>query len=117
MAAFSGFYESHKPPPSGDARGIIPPHRDGRQNGHSMFCLLSPWRPPRRYGASSCSMAASSGFRCSPGHDASGDAACIASTLSHGHQNEQRRRCIRSSPPPFSLGVIIAKDHGMVHLN
>jgi len=22
MAAFSGFYESHKPPPSGDARGI-----------------------------------------------------------------------------------------------
>jgi hypothetical protein len=30
MAAFSGFYESHKPLPLGDARGIIPPHRDGQ---------------------------------------------------------------------------------------
>ena len=29
MAAFSGFYESHEPPPLGDARGIVPPHRDG----------------------------------------------------------------------------------------
>ena len=33
MVAFSGFYESHKPPPSGDALGIIPLHRDGHQNG------------------------------------------------------------------------------------
>ena len=33
MAAFSGFYESHKPPPSGDACGIVPPRRDGHQNG------------------------------------------------------------------------------------
>jgi hypothetical protein len=23
----------------------------------------------------------------------------------------------RSSLPPFSLGIIVAKDHGMVHLN
>jgi hypothetical protein len=56
-------------------------------------------------------MAASSGFRSSPGHAALGDAACIASTPPHGHQNGLRRRCIRSSPPPFLLGVIIAKDH------
>jgi hypothetical protein len=33
MVAFSGFYESHKPPPLGDARGIVPLHRDGHQNG------------------------------------------------------------------------------------
>jgi len=30
--AFSGFYESHGPPPSGDASGIVPPHRHGHQN-------------------------------------------------------------------------------------
>ena len=29
MAAFSGFYESHKPRPLGDARGIVPSHLDG----------------------------------------------------------------------------------------
>ena len=29
MVAFSGFYESHGPPPSGDASGIVPPHRHG----------------------------------------------------------------------------------------
>jgi len=36
MAAFSGFYESHKPPPSGDARGIVLLHR----HGHT--CYLVP---------------------------------------------------------------------------
>ena len=29
MAVFSGFYESHASPPSGDAPGIVPLHRDG----------------------------------------------------------------------------------------
>jgi len=33
MMAFSGFYESHQPHPSGHARGTAPPHRDGHQNG------------------------------------------------------------------------------------
>ena len=33
MAAFSGFYESHEPPPSGDVCGIVPVHRDGHRNG------------------------------------------------------------------------------------
>ncbi len=32
IVAFSGFNESHEPPPLGDARGIVPPHRDGHQN-------------------------------------------------------------------------------------
>ena len=33
MAAFSGFYESPGPPPSGDALGIVPLQRDGHRNG------------------------------------------------------------------------------------
>ena len=33
MAVFSGFYESHGPTPSGDARGIVPAHRHGHRNG------------------------------------------------------------------------------------
>jgi hypothetical protein len=40
MVAFSGFYESHKPPPSGNARGIVPPHRDGNQNGNQSGYML-----------------------------------------------------------------------------
>jgi len=46
----------------------------------SLFCLLLPWWPPRRYGASSRPMAASSGFRCSHGHAALGDAEACATT-------------------------------------
>jgi hypothetical protein len=33
MEAFSGFYENHGPPPSGDVCGIVPAHRHGHQNG------------------------------------------------------------------------------------
>ena len=41
MAAFSGFYESHKPPPSGDVRGIVLAHRNGHRNSQqSGFNLL-----------------------------------------------------------------------------
>ena len=43
MVAFSGFYESHEPPPSGDTWGIAPPHRDDHQNGQQsgyMFIMI-----------------------------------------------------------------------------
>jgi hypothetical protein len=40
MVAFSGFYESHELPPSGDARGILPPHRDHHRNGHQNGYIL-----------------------------------------------------------------------------
>ena len=40
MAVFSGFYESHKPPPSFDARGIIPAHRDGHRNSQQSGFIL-----------------------------------------------------------------------------
>jgi hypothetical protein len=92
---------------------IVPPHCDG----HLCFGLLSPWRPPGRYWASSHLMAASSGFRNSPGHAASGDATIIASTPPHGHRNCLQQRCVCSSLPPFLLDRIVAKDHGIVHLN
>jgi len=70
MVAFSGFYESHEPPPSGDARGIVPPHCDGYQNGQQSgyMCsiivgLIVALAAAGRYRASSCPMAASGGFR------------------------------------------------------
>ena len=45
MAAFSGFNESHEPPPSGHMRGIVPPHRDGHRNSQQSgymfhFCCV-----------------------------------------------------------------------------
>jgi hypothetical protein len=40
MVVFSGLYESPGPPPSGYARGIVPPHRDHHQNGHQSGYIL-----------------------------------------------------------------------------
>jgi len=40
MAVFSGLYESPGTPPSGDARGIVPLHRDHHRNGHQSGYIL-----------------------------------------------------------------------------
>ena len=46
MAAFSGFYEIHKPSPLGDMRGIVPVHRhrhrhqNGQQKGVFWIIVL-----------------------------------------------------------------------------
>ena len=40
MAVFSGLYESPGPPPSGDARSIVPPHRDDHRNGHQSGYII-----------------------------------------------------------------------------
>ncbi len=40
IAAFSGFYKSQEPPPSGDVHGIVPPHHDGHQNGQKIGHIL-----------------------------------------------------------------------------
>jgi len=40
MAAFSGFHESHEPPLSDNARGIVPPHRDDNRNCHQSWYIL-----------------------------------------------------------------------------
>ncbi len=59
-----------------------------------LLCLLLPWHLLGQYGASSCPMAVSSGFRSSPGHAALGDAICIAPAHCCGHQNGRRMSCI-----------------------
>ena len=103
---------------------IVPPHCYGHQNGHQSgyishrcFVCCCPggrrgdtervvarwWRP------------VTSSVALNMLHRASGDAACIASTPPHGNRNGQQQRHICSLPPPFSLGVIIAKDNEMVH--
>ena len=54
MAVFSGFYESHEPPPSGDAWGIVPPHLDDcrncHQSGYIIHCCFVCCRPRGRQG-------------------------------------------------------------------
>ncbi len=40
MVAFSGFYETHKPPPSGDVRGIVLAHHHVHQNGEQSWHIL-----------------------------------------------------------------------------
>ena len=67
----------------------------------SMFCLLSPWRPPGQYGVSSCPMAVSSGFQCSHGHATLGDVVYITPLHRHGYQNDPRQMHICFPPPPF----------------
>ena len=109
MAAFSGFYEIHDPPPLGNACDRVPCIAVAIKTAikvgtcYIFFCLLSPWWPLGQYGVSSRRMVATSGFWCSPGHAALGDAACIASTPHHGHRNGLRWRCIRSSLLIFCL--------------
>ena len=40
VVAFSSFYESHKPPPSGDVCGIVLAHRHCHQNGQQRGVIL-----------------------------------------------------------------------------
>jgi hypothetical protein len=114
MVAFSDFYESHGPPPSGDARGIVPAHRHrhGHRNGQQSGHIL-------QYGVTSRPMAVFSGFYESPGPPSSSDACGIAPPHRHGNRNGLRGRCFCSLSPPFLPGIIVAKakDHHMVHLN
>ena len=54
MAAFSGFYESHEPPPLGDALCIVQlhcdGHRNGQQSGHILHLRFVCCRPGGRGG-------------------------------------------------------------------
>jgi hypothetical protein len=85
MAAFSGLYQA--------LCGVLYRRTAAAINMASLlgtfflmlFCLLMPWRPLGQYGASSCQMAASSGFQSSPGYAALGDALPIAPADRHGH--------------------------------
>ncbi len=117
VTASSGLYQSPGPPPLGNTWGLVPALCHGNQNGQqswsiflSSFCLLLPWQPLGQYRASSCPMAASSGFRSSPGHAALGNAVCIAPAHCHGHQNGQQRRCICLLSSILCLTLLIAKS-------
>ncbi len=54
MVAFSGFCESHEPPPLGDVRGIVPPHchghQNGQQSGYMLYRCFVCCRPGGRWG-------------------------------------------------------------------
>ena len=54
MAAFNVFFESHEPPPSGDARGIVLPHHDGHQNGQQSVHMLHHHRVDCHPGGRRC---------------------------------------------------------------
>ena len=41
MVAVRDFYESHEPPPLGDARGIVPPHCHDHQNDQQSGYICS----------------------------------------------------------------------------
>ncbi len=117
MVAFSGILESPKPPPLGDVHGNVPAHCYGYQFGHLfrdicwlLFVCLLPWRPLGQYGVSSCPMPASSGFRSSPGHAASGNAICIAPAHLQDLWNRPQRRCIY-----LSL-LIFVIDHNRIQI-
>ena len=86
MLAFSGFYESHGPTPSGDARGIVPAHCNGHCNGQQSGHIL--------HLPSSRPMAAFSGFYESPGPPPSDDVRGIEPLHRHGYRNGQQRRYI-----------------------
>ncbi len=74
-------------------------------------CLFAwlPWRPLGQYVASSCPMAASSGFQSSLGHAALGNNICIAPVHCRGHQNGRQTRCICSSLLILSSAITVAK--------
>ena len=123
---FSGFYESHEPPPSGDACGIVPPYHDGHRNGqqsgymlhyHCVNCCPGGCRDDRKRVVAWWRHPVASGFLRSPGYAASGNALHIALAHHNGHLNGLQQRCICSSLLPFLLGVIMAKDHVTVRLN
>jgi hypothetical protein len=81
----------------------------------SSFCLLLPWRPMGQYGASSCLMAASSGFWSSPGHAALGNALGVAPADRHGHQNGKQRTNMLMPLLMLSSTITVAKNHVMVN--
>ena len=109
-------------PVSSDTCGIVPANCHGHQNGQQTGCIFSSslfrlwlWRPLGQYGASSCPMAAFSGFRSSPRHPPLGNTACIASTPLHGYQNGLRQRHTCLSLSIFCMTLLVAKKHVMVH--
>jgi len=94
MAVFSGLYESPGPPPSGDVRGMVPPHCDDHQNGHQsgyiivLFAVLQNLNAQLIFiGASARPMAVFSDLYESPGPPPLGDARSIVPPHRDNHRN------------------------------
>jgi hypothetical protein len=109
MAAFSGFKESHEPPPSGNVCGIVPAHHHSHQNGQqrggyfaSSFCLLSPERVVARWRHLVAFIKA---LDFQPSVNVHG----IAPLHRHGYRKGQRRRYICLLSPHLSFDQNIAK--------
>ena len=122
MAAFSGFYKSHEPPPSGDARGIVPAHRDGHQNsqqsGHILHLRFVCCRPGGHRGDTEPVVAQWQR------PVVSGEALVMLHQAMPHVPLQRLRMAIEMAcdggafirhRPAFLLGTIVAKDHGMVH--
>ena len=113
MAAFNGFYESHEPPPSGDARSIVPAHRHGhqkcQQSGHIVHLRFFYCRPGSRRGDTEPVVAqwqrpVASGVAMDMLHQAM------------PHLPLQLLRTAIEMACDVLLSIIVAKDHVMVHL-
>ena len=94
MVVYSGLYESPGPPPLGDARSIVPPHRNDHRNGHQsgyiivLFAVLQNLNAQLIFiGASACPMAVFSGLYESPGPPPLGDARSIVPPHRDNHRN------------------------------
>ena len=119
MVAFSGFYESHEPPPSGDARGIVLPHHHGHQNGQQRGGHVAhrcvDYVPGGRRGNTEQVVARWHSLEAFMKIlDLLHRAMC---SVFHRRTAMAIRRRIYSLPPPILIAVIVAKDHVMVHLN
>jgi hypothetical protein len=115
MVVFSGFCESHKPPPSSNVRGIlVPPHRDGQQNGQQSGYIMHHYcvdcHPGGRRGNTEQVVAR---WGCPV---ASGEALImihrVMCSLLH-RRTAMDTKMARDRT--ISIDVIVAKDHVMVH--
>ncbi len=120
MAVFSGFYESHEPPQSGDVRGVVPPHRDGYRNGQQSGYMLHHRCVDCHPGGPRGDM---EGVVARWRHPvASGEALVMLHWVMRSIMHRRSAMAIKMAHnggavaplPPFLIDVIVAKVHVMV---
>jgi hypothetical protein len=115
LIGFSGFCESHKPPPSSDVRGIlVPPHRDDQQNGQQSGYMLHHYCVDCRPGGCRGNIErVVARWGCPV---ASGEALVmihrVMRSLLHRHTAMDNKM---ARDRAISIDVIVAQDHVMVH--
>ncbi len=119
MVVFSCFYESPGPPLLGDVRGIVPPHCDDHQNGHQsgyiIHCCFVCCRPGSHQGKTEqvfarwqCPIA--SGVALDMLHQAMPHVWLQRLTMAFEMAHNRGTAAIA-----YLLGIIVVKDHVMVH--